>query len=267
VIYCDYEYLDALGMKLIHGRFFDRSYSTDYLGIVMNETAIKRLGWTEPIGKRYKLDRIYTVIGVIEDIHYESLHNTIEPMGMVLIAPGSESFISVRIKHGKTNEVITFIEDTWKSFVPYRPLEYSFMDSEFNAWYKTDRKIGMITSLLSILAIVVSCLGLMGLMAYTVLRRTKEIGIRKVHGATSRDIHLLFIRDSNRWLLIALVIAIPAAYFALRKWLQGFAYKTEISWWVFILAGVIVYLITLLTVLWQSLKAANQSTVNSLRYE
>jgi len=267
VIYCDYEYLDVLGMKLKHGRFFDRSYSTDHLGMVMNETAIKRLGWTEPIGKRYELERIYTVIGVVEDIHYESLHNTIEPMGMVLIAPGSESFISVRIEQGKTKEVISFIEDTWELFVPYRPMEYSFMDSEFDAWYKTDRKIGLITSLLSILAIVVSCLGLMGLMAYTVLRRIKEIGIRKVHGATSRDIHLLFMRDSNRCLFVALVIAIPAAYFALRKWLQGFAYKTDISWWVFILAGVIVYIIALLTILWQSQKAANQSTVNSLRYE
>jgi putative ABC transport system permease protein len=267
VIYCDYDYLNALGMKLKQGRFFDRSYSTDHLGIVMNETAIKRLGWTEPIGKRYKLDRTYKVIGVVEDIHYESLHNPIEPMGMVLIAPGSESFISVRIKHGKTKEVISYIREAWKSFVPYRPLEYSFIDSEFDAWYKTDRKIGWITSLLSILAIVVSCLGLMGLMAYTVLRRTKEIGIRKVYGANSGDIHLLFIKDSSRWLLLAIVIATPAIYFAFRKWLQGFAYKTEISWWVFITAGLIVYLIALLTILWQSQKAANQSTVDSLRYE
>jgi putative ABC transport system permease protein len=254
-------------MKLNQGRFFDISHSTDNLGIVLNETAIKRLGWTEPIGKRYRLDTVYRVIGVVQDIHIESLHNTIEPMGMVLISPGSESFISVRIRSGKTEDAVSFVADTWESFAPDRLIEYSFMDHEFDNWYKTDRKVGMITSFMSILAIIISSLGLMGLMAFTILRRTKEIGIRKVNGATSRDIHYLFIRDSSKWILLALIIATPSSYFALRKWLQGFAYKTEISWWVFILSGFIVYLIALCTILWQSQKAANQSTIASLRYE
>ena len=267
VIYCDYDYLDALDMKLNQGRFFDISHSTDNLGIVLNETAIKRLGWTEPIGKRYRLDTVYRVIGVVQDIHYESLHNTIEPMGMVLISPGSESFISVRIRSDKTEDAVSFVADTWESFASDRPIEYSFMDQEFDNWYKTDRKVGMITSFMSILAIIISSLGLMGLMAFTILRRTKEIGIRKVNGATSRDIHYLFIRDSSKWILLALIIATPSSYFALRKWLEGFAYKTEISWWVYILSGFIVYLIALFTILWQSQKAANQNTIASLRYE
>jgi putative ABC transport system permease protein len=267
VIYCDYDYLDALDMKLNRGRFFDISHPTDNLGIVLNETAIKRLGWTEPIGKRYRLDTVYRVIGVVQDIHYESLHNTIEPMGMVLISPGSESFISIRIGSGKTEDAVSFVADAWESFAPDRPMEYSFMDQEFDNWYKTDRKVGMITSFMSILAIIISSLGLMGLMAFTILRKTKEIGIRKVNGATSRDINYLFIRDISKWILLALIIAIPSSFFALRKWLEGFAYKTELSWWVFILSGLIVYLIALCTILWQSQKAANQSTIASLRYE
>jgi putative ABC transport system permease protein len=267
VIYCDYEYLNTLDMNLNQGRFFDRSHSTDNLGIVLNETAIKRLGWTEPIGKRYRLDTVYRVIGVVKDIHYESLHNTIEPMGMVLISPGSESFISVRIGPSKTEDAVSFVADTWESFAPDRPLEYSFMDKEYDSWYNTDRKVGVITSLMSIMAIIISSLGLMGLMAFTILRRTKEIGIRKVNGATSTDIHILFIKDSSKWILLALIIATPSSYFALRKWLQGFAYKTEISWWLFFLAGFIVYFIALCTILWQSQKAARQSTIDSLRYE
>ncbi len=267
VIYCDHNYANTLGMKLVRGRFFSEEHPTDNLAMVLNETAIKKLGWTEPIGKRYSLDTIYRVIGVIQDIHYESLHNPIDPMGMVLIAPGTESFISIRIAPGETKSVISFVSDTWDAFVPERPLEYSFMDKEFDLWYRTDRKIGVFTTLLSGLAIIISCLGLIGLMIFTIIRRSKEIGIRKVNGASSRDIHLLFIRDASRWLLLAFIIAVPASYIAVMKWLQSFAYKTEISWWLFIAAGLAVYLIALGSILWQSHRAANQNTIDSLRYE
>ncbi len=267
VFYCDYNYASTLKLNVIQGRFFSPEYSTDNLGMVLNETAIRKLGWKEPIGKRYRLDTIYRVIGVVQDFNFESLHHEIEPVGMVLIADGSESFISVRIEEGNTEATISGIKAIWDEFVPDRPLEYSFMDREFEFWYKTDRKIGLITGLLSVLAIIISSLGILGLMTYLVTRRTKEVGIRKVNGALAPDIHFLFIKDTSKWLIVAFVFAIPISIIAMRRWLQGFAYKTEISWWIFAIAFLIIYAIALATIFWQSLKAARQKPIDSLRYE
>jgi putative ABC transport system permease protein len=188
-------------------------------------------------------------------------------MGLVLIEPGTESFISMRIGPGSTDELITFVKDTWKTFVPDRPVELSFMDREFDFWYRTDRKIGLVTTLLSILAVVISCLGLLGLMIYITLRRTKEIGIRKVNGATTWNILFLFLRDTSKWLLVAFGIAIPISLFAMKKWIQSFAYHTEINWWTITLAGVLVYLIATGTIIWQSYKTARSNPADSLRYE
>ncbi len=267
VFYCDYNYASTLKLNVIQGRFFSPEYSTDNLGIVLNETAIRKLGWKDPIGKRYRLDTVYRVIGVVQDFNYESLHNEIQPLGMVLIAEGSESFISVRIAEGNTEDMISGIGEIWDEFVPDRPLEYSFMDQEFDFWYRTDRKIGLITGLLSILAIIISSLGILGLMTYLVTRRTKEIGIRKVNGAHTADIHLLFIKDTSKWLFIALIFAIPISIVAMKKWLQGFAYKTQVSWWIFVIVFLAIYAIALATIFWQSVKAARQNPIDSLRYE
>lgn len=267
VFYCDQNYARTLKLNVIQGRFFSPEYSTDNLSMVLNETAIRKLGWKEPIGKRYRLDTIYRVIGVVQDFNFESLHHEIEPVGMVLIADGSESFISVRIAEGNTEETVSGIKQIWEEFVPDRPLEYSFMDREFEFWYKTDRKIGLITGLLSVLAIIISSLGILGLMTYLVTRRTKEVGIRKVNGALASDIHFLFIKDTSKWLMTAFVFAIPLSIIAMRRWLQGFAYKTEISWWIFAIAFLIIYAIALATIFWQSLKAARQKPIDSLRYE
>ncbi len=267
VIYCDYNYVSTLNMKMVKGRFFSPDHPTDNLSIVLNQAAVERLGWTDPIGKRYRLDTAYHVIGVVRDIHYESLHNKIDPMGMILIAPGSESFISMKILPGSAGKVISCVKETWKTYVPDRPVELSFVDEEFDFWYKTDRKMGGITGILSLLAVTISCMGLLGLMVYSTLRRTKEIGIRKVNGANSVNILLLFLGDTSRWLLVAFILALPASWFAVRKWLQGFAYRTEISWWVFVLAGFLVYLIAIATILWQSHKASIRNPVHSLRYE
>ncbi len=267
VIYCDYDYASTLNLKLIAGRFFSRDYSTDNLAMVLNKAAADRLGWDEPIGKRYRLDTVYHVIGVIQDIHYVSLHSKIEPMGMVLIEPGSESFISMRIRTADAEEVLSYVNDTWNEFVPDRPVELSFMNREFDFWYRTDRKIGIVTALLSILAVAISCLGLLGLMVYTTIRRTREIGIRKVTGASTRNILYLFLQDTSKWLLAAFVIAIPLSWLAMNKWLQGFAYRTEISWWIFLLAGITVYTIAIGTIIWQSIKVARHNPAESLRYE
>ena len=267
VFYCDYDFAETMELKMVQGRFLSREYPTDHRAMVLNEVALRRLGWDDPMGKRYRLDTVYHVVGVIRDIHYMSLHNEIEPLGMVLIEPGSESFITIRLKTDRADEVLGYIRDSWKEFVPDRPLEYSFVDKEFDFWYKTDRRLGIITILLSVLAIVISILGLVGLMMYSIIRRTKEIGIRKVNGATASDIFLLFIRDTSKWLLMGFIIAVPFSWFLVNKWLQGFAYKTTISWWIFILAGLAVYVISIASIFWQCHQASRQNTVNSLRYE
>jgi putative ABC transport system permease protein len=267
VIYCDYAYANTLKLNLIRGRFFSPEYSNDNLAIVLNQAAVKKLGWADPIGKRYRLDTVYRVIGVVQDIHYESLHNKIEPMGMILIEPGSESFISMRIAPGHMQEATDFVKATWEMFVPDRPVELSFVDREFDFWYRTDRKMGIVTAILSVIAVIISCMGLLGLMIYTTIRRTKEIGIRKVNGANSMNIVSMFLLDTSKWLLVALFIAIPISWFAINKWLQSFAYKTTLSWWVFILAGLVVFLIAIGTIAWQSYKAATCNPVDSLRYE
>ncbi len=267
VFYCDEQYVNTLGLKLVEGRFFSKGHKTDNLAIVLNETAVKKLGWDDPIGKRYRLDTVFHVIGVIQDIHFESLHNAIDPMGMVLIRPGTESFISIRIASDEIAKTVSFVNDVWGSFVANRPIDYTFLDKEFASWYTTDRKMGMITAVLSALAIILSCLGILGLMFYTILRRTKEIGIRKVFGASTLDIHLLFIQDTSKWLMMAFVLAIPFSVLAMKKWLQDFAYRAEISWWIFAIAGLAVYLIALACILFQSYRAAHQNPIDSLRYE
>ncbi len=267
VYYCDYDFAETLGLKMKFGRFFSRDHPTDNMAMVLNEAAIEKLGWKDPIGKRYRLDTVYHVIGVIQDIHYISLHDDIAPLGMVLIEAGSESFISIRYSPGRTDEILDYVNERWREFVPDRPMEYSFMDKEFDFWYKTDRRLGFVTTILSILAIIISCLGLVGLVMYSIIRRTKELGIRKVNGATSMDIIGLFVSDTSKWLFWGFIIAVPVSWMVVKKWMQGFAYKTKESWWVFILAGLAIYIIAIGSIAWQCYKASRQNTINSLRYE
>jgi putative ABC transport system permease protein len=212
------------------------------------------------------LDKIYNVIGVVKDIHYESLHKRIEPMA-ILLNTRSIRFILVRINPENFQNTMSYIHKTWRSFSPERPMGFSFLDTEFDFWYKTERNTGAIASIFSAIGIFISCMGLLGLAIYIIHNRTKEIGIRKVNGASIQQILILLNSKFLKWIGIAFIISIPFGWWVMNKWLENFAYRTNINWWIFLSAGLVVLLIALLTVSWHTTAAARKNPVEALRYE
>ena len=267
----DFDLLETLQFKMQEGRFFSRAFPTDSSAIVINEATAKLLGWDNPIGKH--LDPYgteLTVIGVVKDFHYESLQNTLEP-GAILLLPGvfnwSERYISVRIRPENPAETLGQIRSTWDAMSNGMPFEYTFFDQEYDALYKNEERTGRVFTIFSLLAIFVSCLGLFGLASFAAEQRTREIGIRKVFGASVPGIVARLARDFTRWVVIANVIAWPAAYYAMSYWLHNFAYRMQISITPFVAAGLLTFVIALLTVCYQSVRAAAANPVESLKYE
>jgi len=264
----DYDYIKTFQMKMAQGRFFSKEFPTDASeGFIVNEAAVKAMGMKSPIGKRFSVwDRHGNIIGVIKDFHTESLHNEIGPF-VLLIRPDWYGRISIRFKSDNVSSALGFLENTIKEFVPDYPFEYQFLDEEINNLYKTETLTGKIIIYITLLAIFISCLGLFGLASFTAEHRTKEIGIRKVLGATTSNIVALLSKEFTKWVVIASIIAWPIAYFVMNTWLQNFAYRTSIGWWTFILSGVLALVIALVTVSYQSIRAALANPVDSLRYE
>ncbi|MGD8538476.1 MAG: ABC transporter permease [Candidatus Aminicenantes bacterium] len=269
----DSDFIPTMGIELISGRNFSSELSTDRTqSVIINATAAKRFGWDDPVGKTIgELRNIggiqkRPVIGVVKDFHIESLHREIGPL---LITSNTEwlNTLSVRIATDNIASTLGFLSEKWMKHNPLRPFQYSFLDDSFDAQYKADERLSNIFSYFSILAIFIACLGLFGLASYTAEQRTKEIGIRKVLGATISGIVKLLIKEFSRWVLLANVIAWPLAYFAMKKWLQGFAYRTSIALYIFVLSATIALAIALLTVSYQALRAAKTDPINSLRYE
>ncbi|HEY8920413.1 MAG TPA: ABC transporter permease [Chitinophaga sp.] len=268
----DEHYIPTLDMKVTAGRNFDpQHFGTDSSAIIVSETAARMLGFKDPVGKELyePVDggqlRVLHIVGVIKDFNYNSLHQAITPLMLRLEEQrGSMAF---RVKTGNLPGLVEKIKQQWDAMVPGQVFLYSFMDEEFNAMYQADQRTGNIFVLFAVLAIVVACLGLSGLAIFTAEQRTKEIGIRKVHGASVADIVTLLSRDFIKLVFIAIVIAIPVAWYIMNSWLQDFAYRTTIQWWVFILAGAIAVVIALCTISFQSVKAALMDPVKSLRTE
>jgi putative ABC transport system permease protein len=209
---------------------------------------------------------MFTVIGILKDFHYESLHQRIRPLA-IFLNNGQTSYLPIRMRPGNISKTVSFIEDQWRKFVPGKPFEYYFLDEDFNKLYQSEQKTGQIFTSFSVLAIFIACLGLFGLTAFTVERRIKEIGIRKVLGSSISEIIFLISKDFLKWVLIANLIAWPAAYYFMSKWLENFAYRTAISYWAFIISAFIALIIALLTVSSQTLKAAAANPAESLKYE
>jgi putative ABC transport system permease protein len=262
----DEDYAKAFQLELRKGRFFSAELSTDNTAIVINEQAAKIMGFKDPIGEIITTSEgsKLTVIGVVKDFHFRSLHYKIEPLIMQL--GGSNTFF-VRMRPGHIPSTVEFIKKTYNSFKPDIPLDYHFLDDDFDKLYRTEQRMSKIFAYFSLLAIIISCLGLIGLSSFMTERRTKEIGIRKVNGATSIEIFSLLSNEYITWVVISIIIASPIAWFAMNKWLQNFAYRINMSWWIFVLAGTIALLIALLTVSFQSYKAASKNPVEALRYE
>jgi len=268
----DYDYIKTLGIKIVEGRDFSREFSTDTSAAVINRRTAEQFGWTDPLGKR--LSRFknnegdmehYTIIGVVEDFHFDSLRNNIGPLMMYL--GDDKGLISFRIDGGDIAGTVGQLRDTWNRFMPGQPFEYSFLDERFNNVYRAEQKIGEIFGSFAVLAIFVGCLGLFGLAAFVAEQRTKEIGIRKVLGASISSIITLLSKEFAILVGIANLIAWPAAYFIMKKWLEDFAYKTALSPWTFLAAGMAALLIALITIGYQSIKAALANPVNSIKYE
>jgi len=274
----DFDYMSTLGMEIIEGRAFDINQSTDSTAIVINKAAVKSFGFENPVGERIStfesIDEetgepsmiTYHVIGVMEDFHYESLRNAIGPL--CLYIGRSTSRVSFRFQTGEDiSTTLASVEEKWKEFAPNQPFDYSFLDESFRNMYDSEQRLSKIFSLFAGLSIFVACLGLFALASYMAEQRTKEIGIRKVMGATVSDIISLLSQDFMRLVLISILLAVPVAWWFMHQWLEGFEYRTNIQAGIFITAGLAAIIISLLTVTYQSLRAALTNPVDALRDE
>ncbi len=277
----DHDYVKTLGLRIIAGRDFSRDMATDVReAFIINETAVKEWGFGSPekaIGQKINwnewvpLDTLNTVkkgrvIGVVEDFHYKSLHEKVTP-SVIHVYPQYVSTVAVKLRTTDIKNTLAHINNVWNKFAPGYPLDYKFMDESYGAMYKAEGKLSELLWIFTIMAIVVGCMGLFGLAAFSAEQRTKELGIRKVLGANAFDIVGLLSKNFLLLVVIASVIAFPIAWWAMNNWLEDFPYRVNISWWVFGIAIIAALAIALLTVSFQAIKAALANPVKSLRTE
>ena len=274
--YVDEHYVPALGMEIEHGRNFSKDFPSDSTGIIINEAAVKVLGFKDPLRETLYRPNFssnvnikgavgFHVIGVIKDFNFSSMHQTVGPLVMQL--SDNYSSIAARLDTKNVASVINNIKRKWNNMAPGRPFSYTFMDADFNKIYNAEQRTGTLFITFAIFAIFIACLGLFGLVTYAAEQRTKEIGVRKVLGASVSGLVSMLSKDFAKLVLIAAIIAFPIAWWAMNKWLQSFAYRITISVWVFVIAGVAAIMIALLTVSFQAIKAALANPVKSLRTE
>ena len=262
----DEDYAKTFQLELKEGRFFSSEFPSDNTAAVINEKAAEAIGLKNPVGEVLTTPRgaKLTIIGVLKDFHIQSLHYKIEPL---LMKKGESNNLFVKMKSDHVPATVEFINKTFKSFNPGLPLDFHFLDVDFDNLYRTEQRMSKIFRYFSLLAIIISCLGLIGLSLFMTELRTKEIGIRKVNGAKSLEIFALLSKEYMLWVLISILIATPVAWYTMHRWLENFAYKTNLSWWIFALTGLLALGIAFLTVSWQSMKAATRNPVEALRYE
>ena len=266
----DHDFIKTLGLELVDGRDFSKKFRSEKAALVLNEAAVKALGWSDPVGRKIGVDyfdKMGRVVGVVKDFNYNSLHEKIGPAVIQVMPAGFFNKIAVRVRGENLDRTLTFLKEKWQTLAPNLPFEYYFVDQDMEHIYRDDWRLARIFGYFTALTLIVACLGLFGLVSLGVAQRTKEIGIRKVLGATMASVTALLSKDFVQLVLLANLIAWPVAWFAMNKWLQNFAYRVEIGWWVFALAGGLALLIALLTVSTQAIRAALANPVESLRYE
>jgi len=271
----DEDYINTLGMKMAVGRSFSAQMQTDSSGIIINEAAAKFLGLKDPLNKPLyrsnggKQDlansKAYHIIGVVKDFNFSSLHDVISPM--VLVLAHNTGALSIRVNTKNLPALMSQIQNKWSGLSPNVKMNYSFMDEDFDALYRSEQRMGTVSIAFASLAIIIACLGLFGLAAYAAEQRTKEIGIRKILGASISTIAAMLSLDFIKLVFIAILISLPVGWFLMNKWLQDFAYRVNIQWWILPLAGVTAILIAFITISFQSIKAALTNPVESLRSE
>jgi putative ABC transport system permease protein len=270
----DYDFIPTYQIPLVSGRNFSRDFATDTTTFLLNQAALTVLGWTNPekaIGRNFQYGFVKgKVIGVMRDFHFESLHQKIVPLVLILPSASRSGFfneLSIKIEGAHVAQALSHIQETWKKFLPETPFEFTFLDERFGKLYQSEEKEGTLFTWFSCIAIFIACLGLFGLSAFAITQRLKELGIRKVLGASMSSIVGLLSKDFLKLILIAWFIAFPVSWYAMHQWLQDFAYHILIPWWLFILAGTLALTIALVTISSLAIKAASANPVNSLRTE
>lgn len=266
----DHDFLDTYEMEIADGRGFQKEMALDSSAYLINEAAARQLGWENPVGRQLAMPAIgreaAPIIGVVKDFHFRSMHDPISPL-YFFIQPDWFSQISIRMDGEKTQETLAAIENQWRRFEPAFPFRYSFFDQTYDNLYRSESRVGVMMRWFTILAILITCLGLFGLATFITERRTKEIGIRKILGASAPAILGLLSKDVLKLVLLSLIIAAPLAWLAANRWLEAYAYRSAIKWWYFVIAGALAILIAFFTISYQSIRAALANPVESLRYE
>jgi ABC-type antimicrobial peptide transport system permease subunit len=265
LFYADQDFPNTMQMEMVQGRFFSEDIASDTAnGVVINEAALGVMGMDSPVGKNIFEKR--EIIGVIKDFHFSSLHHKISPL-VIAYSDRDFRFLMVKLKPGDISRAVNSLESTWNSVAPEFPLEFQFLDEHIDMLYRADRRIEKIVNTFTVLALFIACLGLFGLVSFVASQRTKEIGIRKVLGATIPGIFVLLSKEFIKWVLMANIIAWPIAYYFMNKWLGEFAYRIDLSIWLFVFSGGLALVIALATVSYQAIKAAIANPVEALRYE
>lgn len=276
----DYDYVKTMGMKIIEGRDFSADFLSDSSGVIVNQAALRHFNYeTDPIGKKISTFdknlpdgspdrnslRSWTIIGVVEDFHFESLKQNISPLALMLVK--NNGTVIFRFEAANSQDVISTVEKTWKALAPGQPFQYSFLDEDFGRMYMTEQRLGKTFAVFASLAIIIACLGLFALTSFTAEQRTKEIGIRKVLGASVSSIVVLLSKEFGKLILIAFVLAAPLAWYAINWWLKSYTYKVEIGILVYALSGLFAFGVAWITMSYQSIRAARNNPVTSLRSE
>jgi putative ABC transport system permease protein len=263
----DQDFISTLKIELLKGEFFPKNISSkSSLVYVLNELAVKKIGWDDPIGKRFDIIGKGIVVGVIKDFNFKSLHNELKPVALTYYP---EQFDNLMIKISTENipKTLDFLKKKWESLYPRYPFEFTFLNDDFQKMYKKETTTSLIITYISLMALFVSCIGLFGLVLFTIDSRIKEIGLRKVAGSTTGRIVIMLNLEFIKWILVSFIIACPIIIYSMHKWLENFAYRINLSWCIFAFAGLITMIISLLTVSWHTWSTATKNPVDCLKHE
>ncbi len=266
-IYVDFDYFETFKMEMVAGRTFSPEFPSDSTNYIINEESAKRMGIRDLLGMRLlQPKKEGLIIGIVKNFNFHRLTRPIDPL-ILAIEPRRFEEVIIRLNPVNLEQTLASIEKTWKEYYSGEPFEYAFLDEEFDKMYRAEERMGKIFNYFAVLALIISCLGLFGLSSFIAELRTSEIGIRKAHGSSVMNIFLLMNRQFVFWVLISNIIAWPAAWYIMNRWLENYAYKTSVSWWIFLTAALISIIIAILTVTYQSLRIANTNPAQTLRYE
>jgi len=263
-----FDYVETMKIEMLEGRSFSSQFSSDTAGAFMvNEEMVRIMGMESAVNQRLSYGSTDgKIIGVMKNYHFQPLNNKIEPLALY-VSPNHLNYMVIRLQAGDIPAAIDYVKSTWERVIPAYPFDYKFVDQDVDRMYEGYEILGKLLNYFTILAILIASLGLFGLASFTAEQRTKEIGVRKVLGASVGQLILLISREFTKWVLVANIIAWPLSYYMMNNWLQGFDYRIGLSWWIFISSGVLALIIAIITVSFQSVKAALANPVESLKYE